>query len=217
MYLFVGAVSLCFIVPGGLMAWGQWHDLRTFVPTEAEVTGTEIKVTSSSGKSRTSYYYHPFVYRRYRVNRAVYVNGTVLPLGDFGSDIDWAKRIVGAYHRGDHVITYYKPSNPDIGFLLPQLRYDPFLFVQFPMLVLLVFSMRAVFSDQRGAMARRNLAFLIAAAWWAVGLATSGWYFRHATDPRDVVAIVATTLYAGAGLVPTCVAAYYTFVNTEPN
>jgi hypothetical protein len=231
-------IPLIFVGVGSYQAWGQWHRLRSFVPTEAVVTATDIKThISNDSDTGTSYSYQPLVSRRYQVQGRAYTTSEVLPLAGYAGGGDWARQTINRYHPGERVTTYYDPANPSRGFLLPQLSYAPLIFIQFPMLFLLIGALVAAFflaPGQPGARApqpqsggtfrlrtrrsialRRNFAALGAAAWWMAGLLTSGGYFLCAPRPYETLAIVCTAIYAGIGLIPLGFALYYTLVKME--
>jgi hypothetical protein len=232
----VACLLLMLMSAGGYQMWSQWHRLRTFLPAEAVVDWTDVKTQISQGK-HTHYTFLPRVARRYSVNGRAYGSSEVLPLADhYTGDGLWARQIVSRYHPGDRVTTYYNPAEPSESFLLPELLYEPLLMIQFPMLFLLVGSGIVLLTGfirpraqapqpqpdgtfrlrtGHSVAYRRDLCALFTAAWWAVGLLTSGWYFLYAAAPYPALALIATDVYAGIGLVPLCMAIYYTQVRLE--
>jgi hypothetical protein len=140
-----------------------------------------------------------------------------------------ARRIVADHPKGKSVTAWQippaKPFDPPVIFLLREWDFEPYLIILLAMIHLSVglalwtgrpWQRNAVWPPRPAAeggnwhelsprvtlATRRHPWRAVSLAWYAIGGAAVGHYFWHADRPYATGAIVASALYAAAGLVP---------------
>lgn len=222
-------IPAVFVAIGAGMAWRQHRKITTYQPAPATVLATRVdRHVSHNSRGGSSVSYKPVVRYRYEAGGQTHESEEILPVSQSSSQ-SWARSIVSRYKAGQRTTAYHDPADPSSAFLLRQYTFFPYVFILFPMIFFVVAigvagALRlsdepappapqadgwfAVRPQLRVADKRRRARF-VAAVWWSVGVAACGHYFSVAAWPWEMLAVVATAIYAALGCVPLGLAIYY--------
>ncbi len=190
-------IPFVFMGIGIYMTINQHTKIHTYEPVEAEVISKDIEERTSTRKRRTRYKYLPIVEYTYTLGGETYTAAQVTPLNSTVGSRNEAYRIINQFTEGESVTAYYNPQDPHQAFLLKRYSMGPYLFILFPLLILLVFFWFSIFQFNQkergksepaedgwfalnpgvGIEKIRNIFQGQSFIWWGIMIVTLGHYF----------------------------------------
>jgi hypothetical protein len=225
-------VAVMFIALGANRVQEQKQQLGAARPIPVTVDWSEVRVVPADPSQNRRYTtYRPVVRYRIEGNDGVITTSNrVFPQGraDTTSEAR-ARRIVADYPKGKSATAWEippeKPFEPSQLFLLREWSFEPYLVILLSMIHLsvglalwtsrpwqrkTVWPPRAAqgggnwheLSPRVGLATRRHPWRAVSIVWYAIGGVAAGHYFVNADRPYATIAIVASAIYAVAGLFP---------------
>jgi len=223
-------IPLIFLAIGAQQILSERRKINTYQPIKATVISSKVETrtsTDSDGNRSTSY--EPVVTYTYSLDGKNYQCDDALPISGYSAGRFWARSIVKQFPSGKRTTAFFNPEDPNQAFLIKEYSYLPYVFVQFPLLFLMVgVTVGLAFRPPKRKLAppkidrgqqyrlrpkrslfrRRLAAFVITGIWWGIGLATSGHYFLMAGN-YETLGLIITPIYFAIGLIPMGMFIYY--------
>lgn len=218
----ITGVALFFFSFGARDAIQENIALRTYVPIDAVVDSSDVKVIPASSSSRShSPTYRPDIHFHYEVDGHKYAsdNGEITKISiGYKSPV---QQTVDRYQPGQHYIAYYDPKNPAKAFLVREPSFAPYMIILFSMtfltfgVAMLAYPiLQARWSEENRLLGsetfilertkRREFYCYLAISifWFGIGGFALLNYFSIAKDSMQMMQFVTTLMYCGFGLLP---------------
>jgi hypothetical protein len=209
----------------------QYKIRQHYVPTEAKVLRSEIKISKKIPVKISSYTrgYKPHVEYSYVVAGQQYISHDITIINPNNTTQKWAKEIVDKYHPGAKVIAYYNPRNPQKSFLIYEVAFWPYDYALYGFALMCVcsaiyYSIGKMYNKPRipkqisenyyilkpdNARKTFQKAMVVCFFYYLVGIALGVLYFSIADKPYQLFPQIAYGIYFLLGAIPVCFFGYY--------